>query len=326
MADTAVAGKQGGAPPANTLVTIGDLALDLLLEVQLPVGAGGHQMARSLRFEAGGACTTILAARSMGLDVAALGAVGDDLPGRFLFELLAEAGVDIAALQMPPTSTTTTVVSLSDRQAGGHVFLGRYGQGGAVDFSEAAAQRLTDAAAVFIPGYTLLEERLTGLVEGAFAWLAREPRHVYFDVGPSLGGLGRARVAEALRLVDVLLLTEDEIAFVADDLRDLQRSHPGLTIALKLGERGCRLISGETDITVPGFAVDVVDTIGAGDAFAAAFIWADLQRYSLAECGTIANAMGAASVGRAGAGRNVPSRAEVQALLDAGRRGIDLSC
>lgn len=314
------------APQTNTLVTIGDLVLDLLLEAQLPVGAGAHQTARSLRFEAGGACTTILAARRMGLEVAALGAVGDDLPGRFLIELLADAGVDISALQMPLTTTTTTVVSLSDRQAGGHVFLGRYGQGGAINFSEAAAQRLAEAAAVFIPGYTLLEERLSGLVDGVFAWLAGESRRVYFDVGPFLGGLARDRVAAALRLVDVLLLTEDEIAFVAQDLRDLQRSHPGLTIVLKLGERGCRLLSGEKDLYVPGFAVEVVDTIGAGDAFAAAFIWADLQRYSLADCGTIANAMGAASVGRAGAGRNVPSRAEVQALLDAEQRGIDLSC
>ncbi len=310
----------------KTLVTIGDLVMDVLLEVQLPAGADEHQTARSLRFEAGGACTTILAARGMGLEVAALGAVGDDLPGRFLTELLAEAGVDIGALQMPSNSTTTTVVSLSDRQQGGHVFLGRYGQGGAIHFNAAAAQRLNAAAAVFVPGYTLLEGRLTGLVEGAFAWLAGESRRVYFDVGPFLDELQRDRIDEALRLVDVLLLTEDEIAFVAHDLRDLQRRHPQLTIVLKLGERGCRILSGETDLRVPGFPVEVIDTIGAGDAFAAAFIWADLQRHSLAECGTIANAMGAASVGRAGAGSNVPSRAELQALLDANRRRIDLSC
>lgn len=310
----------------KTLVTIGDLVMDLLLEVQLPAVAGEHQTASSLRFEAGGACTTILAARGMGLDVAALGAVGDDVAGRFLFELLTEAGVDIAALQMPPDSTTTAVVSLSDRQARSHVFLGRYGQGDAINFSDSAAQRLSGAAAVFIPGYTLLEERLAGLVAGAFTWLARESRRVYFDVGPFLGGLKRDRVDEALRLVDVLLLTGDEIVFVADDLRGLQRRHPQLTIALKLGERGCRILSGETDLHVPGFAVEVIDTIGAGDAFAAAFIWADLQGYSLVECGTIANAMGAASVGRTGAGSNVPSCAELQALLDAHRKGIDLSC
>lgn len=312
--------------PRNTLVTIGDLVLDVLLEARLPVGVGEHQTARSLRFEAGGACTTILAARRMGLDVAALGAVGDDVAGRFLFELLAEAGVDTAALQMPADSTTTTVICMSDRQAGEHVFLGCYGQGGTINFSDAAAQRLSAAAAVFIPGYALLEERLAGLVAGAFAWLAGESRRVYFDVGPFQGGLKRERVAETLRLVDVLLLTDDEIAFVADDLGDLQRRHPGLTIALKLGERGCRIISDGVDLPVAGFPVEVIDTIGAGDAFAAAYIWADLRGYSLTECGTIANAMGAASVGRTGAGRNVPARADIQSLLDAHGKGIDLSC
>ena len=70
----------------------------------------------------------------------------------------------------------------------------------------------------------------------------------------------------------------------------------------------------------------MVDTVGAGDAFAGAWIWADLNGYSARECGTIANAMGAASVGKRGGGRNVAPCADVQALLDENRTGIKLSC
>ena len=308
------------------LLVIGDLVVDLLLEARLPVHAEQHQTARSLRFDAGGAGTTILAARSMGLDVAALGAVGDDVAGRFLLELLADAGVDVAAALVQPGSSTTTVVAISDRERGGHVFLGRYGEGAPVAFDAGAIQLLAAADAVFLPGYALLEERLTPLVDGALAWLADNPRRIYFDVGPFLADASGERVQQALSLVDVLLLTEDEIAFVGGDIESLLATWPRMTIVLKLGAGGCRIIWRGGDMHCPGFRVPVVDTIGAGDAFAAAWIWADLQGYSRGDCGTIANAMGAASVMRAGAGGNAPSRSDVQALLDANETGIPSLC
>ncbi len=308
------------------LLIIGDLVVDLLLEARLPVIAEEHQTARSLRFDAGGAGTTILAARNMGLEVAALGAVGDDLPGRFLLEKLSGAGVNVDAVQVKPGSTTTTVVAISDCDAGGHVFLGRYGQGASGDFDEAAIQRLMAADAVFLPGYALLEERLTPLVDGALAWLADNSQRITFDVGPFLGDAPQDRVHQALRLVDVLLLTEEEIAFVGGDIDSLLAMYPRMTIVLKLGERGCRIVWRGGEVSCPGFSVPVVDSIGAGDAFAAAWIWADLQGYSRAECGTIANAMGAASVTRPGAGSNAPAREDVQALLDAKETGIRLRC
>ena len=189
-----------------------------------------------------------------------------------------------------------------------------------------------ESDAVFIPGYTLVEARLSGLVAGVFDWLAAHESRLYFDVGPFSRGLSAAQVDQALSVTDVLLLTEDEVPFVAagerglDACRRLCQRYPQLTIALKLAEAGCRIVSRGIDLVCPGFAVDVVDTVGAGDAFAGAYIWADLNGYSALECGTIANAMGAASVGKTGAGRNAPSCAEVQSLLDREITGINLSC
>ena len=186
------------------------------------------------------------------------------------------------------------------------------------------------ADAVFFPGYTLLEARLAPLVTGLFTFLEERRARVYFDVGSFLGDLGRAEIERALGLTDVLLLTEAEIPFVAAGAtgltacRRLLERYPALTIALKRGAAGCHILTRASDIACPGFPVDVLDTVGAGDAFAAAFIWADLQGYSLADCGTISNAMGAASAQRAGAGRNVPSRADVQRLLDKQVTGIQL--
>ncbi len=286
-------------------------------------------MARRLQFEAGGACTTILAARRMGLAVAALGTIGDDLQGRLLLDILNRAGVDTAAISTPAESTTTTVLALTDSQRGGHVFLGHYGTGAPIEFSPAAAARLEAADALFIPGYSLLDARISPLVAGLFDWLATHKRRLYFDVGPYARQLTQPQVDQVLARSAVLLLTEDEIPFIAAGTRDLaacRARYPELTIVLKRGAAGCRIISRAVDLLCPGFAVDVVDTVGAGDAFAGAYIWADLNGYSAPECGTIANAMGAASVTKSGAGRQVPSCAEVQTLLRQAHTGINISC
>lgn len=317
---------------AKRLVTVGDLVVDILLDARLPVTADQHQTAKSLRFEAGGACTTILAARNLGLHVAALGTIGDDLQGRMLLDILDDAAFDASALMIPPGSTTTTVVALTDSAQGEHVFLGHYGAGADIELSEAAEARLAAADAVFIPGYTLIETRLSPLVAGVCDWLAGHDSRLYFDVGPFAHQMTQAQVDQVLPLCHALLLTEDEIPFVAagacglDACRRLCRQYAQLTIALKLGARGCRILSRDLDIVCGGFAVDVVDAVGAGDAFAGAYIWAELNGYSPRECGTIANAMGAASVTKAGAGSSVPSGAEVQSLLDRENTGIDISC
>ena len=314
------------------LVTVGDLVVDLVLDARLPLQAGQHQTAKSLRFEAGGACTTILAARNMGLAVAALGAVGADFQGRMLLEILDAAAVDTAALLIPPESTTTTVLALADTGQGKHVFVGHYGAGAEIGFTGAAEARLRSADAVFIPGYTLVEARLAPLVAGALDWLAQHEGRLYFDVGPFSHQLSRAQVNQVLAVCDTLLLTEDEIPFVADGAggidacRRLCARHRELTIVLKLADAGCRILSRSLGLACPGFAVDAIDTVGAGDAFAGAYIWADLNGYSPRECGTIANAMGAASVRKLGAGRNAPSCAEAQSLLDRDETGIRLPC
>ena len=246
--------------------------------------------------------------------------------------MLAQAGVDASALLRHPQTSTTTVIALSDRRGPAHVFLGCYGDSPPVAFTDEARRQLARADAVFIAGYTLVEERLNPLVDGVLDFMASSAAPLYIDVGPFLGQLDGVGVARLLRAADALILTDDEIRFVTDGESDIAAcrrllgAYPDLRIVLKRGAAGCHLLARDLDLACPGFAVDVVDTIGAGDAFAAAYIWAELQGHSPWECGTIGNAMGAASVRKAGAGRKAPTRGETQALLDAAGTEIKLSC
>ncbi len=66
---------------------------------------------------------------------------------------------------------------------------------------------------------------------------------------------------------------------------------------------------------MPPFSVDVVDTTGAGDAFAAGYIIGKLRGWGMADCVLLANAMGAAACTKLGAGEQMPSLDDVRALL-----------
>lgn len=92
-------------------------------------------------------------------------------------------------------------------------------------------------------------------------------------------------------------------------------------VVIKDGKNGVfvseRLKTGEfRQIMVPGFLVDhVVDTVGAGDGFAVGFLSGLLEKCSIEECATRANAIGALQVQHRGDNEGLPDRAQLKAAI-----------
>lgn len=86
-------------------------------------------------------------------------------------------------------------------------------------------------------------------------------------------------------------------------------------VALKGGAKGCSLIQGDQRIDIDPFTVDVADTVGAGDAFAAGLIAGILKGMDLASLGRMANAVAALSCRGRGPLEGQPTRGEVEALV-----------
>ena len=72
-------------------------------------------------------------------------------------------------------------------------------------------------------------------------------------------------------------------------------------MATTRGERGCEVRIGNDRAECPGYTVKVADTVGAGDAFAAAFLHGLAAGWSAAKTGDFANRLGALVASRAGA-------------------------
>ncbi len=103
--------------------------------------------------------------------------------------------------------------------------------------------------------------------------------------------------------IDVVFANEDEIrAFFPDDQGDFaalarRLAGHGVVAAVKLGGAGAWLAEGGALHRVQPFPVsDVIDTNGAGDAWAAGFLFGHLRGWPLPDCGALASLMGAETV------------------------------
>ena len=118
---------------------------------------------------------------------------------------------------------------------------------------------------------------------------------------------------ELIQRCDVLKLNEHELEFVQtnynlesaanfeDQLRQLSHRTQTFTICITLGEKGVIALHNGHFYRHPGFKATVADTVGAGDAFLAAFIGGFLQKEPMAEILTMACATGALVASRHGA-------------------------
>jgi sugar/nucleoside kinase (ribokinase family) len=316
---------------AGHVVSVGDLVLDVVLPVTLPVVGGQHQEPAFRRVEPGGAANFLFAARHMGLQVTAAGAVGADVFGQLILDALRDAEIDTAHIVAVPGSTSTLVIALADPASGQHAFIGHYGSGPDVPYPDGLDAALSNADALFVMGYTFAEKRIVPLALRALEQAKAIGLPVYLDVGPFMAAVPADLVAHITAQADVILMTEDEVALVCegdtgDEAYARLLARGPHTLIVKQGASGCVIVTPDGQTRVPGYPAEVVDTIGAGDCFAGAFLAGRLNGLDLVDAAKLANAMGAATVQKAGAGSNAPTCAEVMDILARAGERLDFPC
>ena len=306
-------------PARYDLVVLGDLVADIILPVNsLPLRPYEHDWADGLFTELGGSCTTLVAARRVNLSVAALGMVGDDEYGAKVLDMLSAEGVVVSHVFVPAERRTVLCVVITDRQ-GQHVFLGIKDGKRQERCPPVWQDVVRRARSVFTNGYTLLDMLDPRDVFAALQAARAEDIPIFFDPGPSIEALQPETLQRVFSLADVLLLTDEEARHLTpatglDAAREIQARGPR-AVVLKLGAEGCIVAHGDEVFHHQGFDVEVVDTVGAGDAFVAAFIAGHLRGGSWQACAALANAMGAAVAATQGAGRCVPPLSRLLELL-----------
>lgn len=304
---------------AARIAVLGDINQDFVMRAERMPRAGETLLGSDLRLVPGGkgANQAVTAAR-LGAEVTMIGRVGADVFGEELLGNLEREGIDTAFVERDPDQATgTAFIALAP--SGENSILVCAGANGAV--SPAQVDRACDAIAradILLVQLGLASETVLRGMEIAAEVGAR----VLFDPAPVRGDL------DALwPLTTVATPNETEAeAITGRQVTDVGQAaaaarwfrERGVALAVvKLGARGALAVDDDGARLVAGYRVEVVDTTGAGDAFAGALGVRLAEGATVEEALAFANAAGAVAASRFGAQTSLPSRADVKALMAA---------
>jgi ribokinase len=303
-----------------TIVVFGSINMDLVASVARMPAPGETSLGTEFRTTPGGkGANQAVAASRLGAAVRMVGRVGADPFGPTLVAGLQSNGIDVSGVQVDPENSSGVAMILldSDRQ---NYIVAAYGANMACDDAQLDAldRALVDADVLLLQLETPLDAALEAArrarTEGALViWDPAPAQELPAEVFTACDVMTPNQV-EAEFLTGVRVTDVESAELAADEL--LNRGVGAAVV--KLGADGAYFASASARGLVRSFAVDVVDTVAAGDAFGSALGVALARGQSLEDAVRYGCAAGALAVTRHGAQDAMPTHVEVAALLESG--------
>lgn len=296
-----------------------------------------------------GGCPTNISvgARRLGLRSVLLTAVGDDLVGDFVLHFLEREGVETRFIPRKRGRRTSAVllgVEPPDRFP-----LVYYRDNCAdleLDIDDVLAAPIPESGVLLISGTGLSREPSRSATLFAAERARAHGVRVVLDLDfrPTLWHDVRAygvTIRLALSLVDIVLGTANEVkaAALADAatvriehaqvsesrvtgelegaIREVLERGPQVLVVKRGAEGATVHLAGGEVIVAPAFPVEVLNVLGAGDAFAAGFLYGYLKGWDWYRAARVGNACGAIVVTRHGCANFMPYEAEVLSFIEA---------
>ncbi len=253
-----------------------------------------------------------VAAARLGADVTFIGRVGNDVFAELAYEIWDAEGVKREFVKRDSDVATGVAPILVD-SSGENMIVVVLGANRRIQQSDidAARERIADADMLVVQ----LEVNLDIV---PYALQTAKAYGVATILNPAPAA---AISAETIQLADYLTPNEIELETLSSgDVDDVASAARALltrhdqTAVVTLGAEGARIVTPEDSLTVPTYAVDAVDTTGAGDTFNAALAVGLSEGAALEDAVRFANAAAALCVTKPGAADSAPYRADVDAL------------
>jgi sugar/nucleoside kinase (ribokinase family) len=288
---------------AHDLVVLGDCNPDLLLRGDIvPAFGQVEQIVDEAKFTIGGSGAIVAAgAARLGLRTALVSVVGDDPLGRVQLEALRARAVDVAGVRLDPDMPTGVTVVLSKGED--RAMLTSLGTIAELRRELVDVERLRSARHVHVTSY-FLQSRLRPDLPALLGEARAAGATVSVDTNWDPAGSWDDGLQALLGLVDCFMPNKAEALLIAGEA-DVEAAAEALaqrvgTVAIKLGDAGGLARSGTSVVRWPALAVDLVDTTGAGDSFAAGFLAGSLRGWPLERALALAVACGSLSTRASG--------------------------
>jgi sugar/nucleoside kinase (ribokinase family) len=304
-------------PPAGTrpfdVVGLGLNSIDLVAVVaEYPEANTKQRLQRFARLPGGQIATALAVCSRLGWRTRYLGSFGDDPHGELSRASLVEEGVDLSASRTITGATNQFAVVLVDARSGERTVLWDRHPGLSIDPADVTPASVTS-------GRLLIVDCHETAAATAAARYAREAGL------PTVIDVERVRpgITDLLQQIDAIIAAEDfpgELTGYDQPgraLAALAREFKAPVVSVTLGAEGSLTLCGGRELRTPAFAVDCVDSTGAGDAFRGGFAAACLRAPDgdIEDVMRYANAVAALNCRALGARGGLPTPEEVEQLL-----------
>ncbi len=327
------------------LLTMGRSSIDLYAN---DMGVPFEDIGSFAAYVGGSPTNIAVGTKRLGLNSTVLTGVGDDKVGDFIETFLQREGIDTRHVVRKPGTRSTAVLLGIEEGRTPLVYYRATAPDVQLGIDDVIAANVASARALEISGTGLAQQPQAAATLFAAEEARRAGTTVFMDLDfradqwhdPRAFGV---MVRAALRNVDVAIGTEEEInaAMLTNPgdlvIRDQQVSAPEVrgdleanvrallaipdgpeVLVVKRGSDGASIHrrGEETGTPVAGYPVEVMNVLGAGDAFASGFIYGRLQGWSWVRSAQLGNACGAIVVTRHGCANDMPSLEEVTSLVE----------
>ncbi len=321
------------------LITVGRVSMDLF---SLQIGAPFTAIEAFDTGVGGSPINIAIGSSRLGLRTSVLTAVGADPVGDFVLSFLNNEGIDTSLVPRKADARTgMAVLGIEPPDKFPLVFYRENPADIHLTIDDVIDAPIADTRALLLSGTALSRGSARDATLYA-AEVARDAATTVFidlDVRPDQWAHPRGyglNVRTIIPSADVVIGTEEEFyaalsptpdrvmksppdAPIAAELEALLAAlvtkQPETVLVVKRGARGVSIFHDGQVEDIPGFPVEVVNTVGAGDAFASGLIYSYLQGWDWFRIGRYANACGALVVTRHGCGKAMPYPDEVQTFI-----------
>jgi ribokinase len=300
-------------PDRKPVVVVGSINMDLVARTPRIALAGETLTGTGFETTPGGkGANQAVAVARLSYPIAMVGMVGDDVFGEALLKNLTTEGVDVAAVARVSGPSGVAQIQVADHGENSIIVVA--GANGKVDahYIDAHASLIRSAGMVLcqleLPIATVLHT--VGLCSEARVPVMLDPA----PAAPLPASIWPHVTWFTPNETEAILYTGDRLAPEESAANLLRKGLKG--VVLKRGSAGAYIASSESGTAwVPGFQVNAIDTVGAGDCFNGSFAVALLEDRSPKEAAQFASAAAAISVTRRGAQASMPTRVEVERFL-----------
>jgi len=306
---------------APDLVAFGEVALDIMLAGvdRVPRRWSVLGKAKAARiFTAGAAGYVAECFVRLGGRASIAGKIGNDAAGRFILDDLKQCGVTTEQLLIEQDFSTeiSTVIVYKDGNKSSVVsdIL-------PLRLDEFDRESLVSGGAFHFAGYLLYPGLWRRRMIPLFKLAERKGQFVSVDPQMSATGDWSTPFQGILDHIDLLLLDEEEAKRVSrkertvDAIENLLRRGPQI-VTVKAGRKGCIVGQGDSIRAIRAYRTNPISTIGAGDAFDAAFIYGFLQGWAFEKIARFANVAAAISTTEYGCATAIPRAKTVESISE----------